>query len=263
MRRVFEPRARRGLRNTASLFTRGVRRGVALFAAAALLNLSVGASAAPTAVTPAPSGEVIVAAGLTLDGSPAAKGQTVFPGTTVGASEQSRPALALGNLARLEFAGGTSLKLDFSTSSVGGSLEAGGTRVYAPRGVAASLTTADALVVSDLEAGPALFSVRVSEEGTTLSVQTGLVEMRAGGRALTAAAGQTLRAAHGSAPEPASPQGHNLSSKKKTGLFVGIGAALAAIILVVTGREDKEEELDFGGCVITLSPTDGPPPPCF
>jgi ferric-dicitrate binding protein FerR (iron transport regulator) len=261
MRRVFEPRARRGLRNNTSLLTRGVRRGVALFAAAALLNLSVGASAAPPAVAPAPAGEVIVAAGLTLDGSPAAKGQTVFSGTTVGASEQSRPALAFGNLARLELAGGTSLRLDFSASSVGGSLDAGGTRVYAPRGVAASLTTADAVVVSDLEAGPALFSVRVNEEGTTLSVQTGLVEMRAGGRALTAAAGQRLHAAHGSEPAPA--QGHNLSGKKKTGLFVGIGAALAAIILVVTGREDKEEELDFGGCPIILSPTDGPPPPCF
>ncbi|HKG12184.1 MAG TPA: hypothetical protein VKB12_02555, partial [Pyrinomonadaceae bacterium] len=170
---------------------------------------------------------------------------------------------ALGNLARLELAGGTSLRLDFSASSVGGSLDAGGTRVYAPRGVAASLTTADAVVVSDMEAGPALFSVRVNEEGTTLSVQTGLVEMRAGGRALTAAAGQMLRAAHGSAPEPAPPQGHNLNGKKKTGLFVGIGAALAAIIFVVTGREDKEEELDFGGCPITLSPTDGPRPPCF
>ncbi|HEX6183543.1 MAG TPA: hypothetical protein VFZ44_06500 [Pyrinomonadaceae bacterium] len=262
MRRVFEPRARWGLRNNASLFTRGVRRGVALFAAAALLNLSAGASAA-SAVAPAPSGEVIVAAGLTLDGSPAAKGQTVFSGTIVGASEQSRPALTLGNLARLELAGETSLRLDFSASTVGGTLDAGATRIYAPRGVAASLTTADAAVVSDAASGPVLFSVRVNEEGTTLSVQTGLVEMRAGARALTAAAGQTLRAAHGSAPEPAPPQGHNLSSKKKTGLFVGIGAALAAIILVVTGREDKEEELDFGGCPIVLSPTDGPLPPCF
>ena len=259
MRRVFEPRARRGFRHTASLFTRGVRRGVALTTAAALLNLAVGASAAPPAAAPAPSGQVIVAAGLTLDGSPAAPGQTVFSGSNVGTSEQSRPALALGNLARLELSGGTSLRLDFSASSVGGSLEAGGARVYAPRGVAASLATADAVVVSKADDGPALFSVQVSEDGTTLSVQAGLLEMRAGGRSLTAAAGQTLRAAHGSAPA----QGHNLSSKKKTGLFVGVAAALAAVILVVTGREDEEEELDFGGCVITLSPTDGPPPPCF
>ena len=257
MRRVFKPHTRRGLRHNASLFTRGV----ALLTTTALLNVAVGASAVPAAMVPVPSGQVIVAAGLTLDGSPAAPGQTVFSGSNISTSEHSRPALALGNLARLELSGGTSLRLNFSASNVGGSLETGGARVYAPRGVAASLATADAVVVSDADVGPALFSIQVSEEGTTLSVQTGLVEMRAGGHSLTAAAGQMLRAAHGSAPAP--PQGQNLSSKKKTGLFVGIAAALTAVILVITGQEDEEEELDFGGCPIILSPTDGPPPPCF
>jgi len=240
---------------------RGIRRGVALILTTALLNLAGRAAAATPTAPPVPAGQVIMAAGLTLDGSPAVAGQTVFPGSVVNTAERARAALALGNLARLELSGGTSLRLDFSASSVGGSLDAGGTRVYAPPGVAAALTTADALVASDATAGTALFSVQVSEDGTTLSVQTGRVEMRAGGKTVMATAGQLLRAADGSVPAP--PQGQNLSSKKKTGLFVGIGAALAAIILVITGREDKEEELDFGGCVITLSPTDGPPPPCF
>jgi hypothetical protein len=260
MRRVFEPRARRGFRNTAPLFTRGLRRGVALLTAAALLNL---AGVGTAARTPAPSGQVMAAAGLMLDGSPVVQGQTVFSGSHVTTAEHSRPSLVLGNLARLELSGATSLRLDFSASSVGGSLDAGGTRVYAPRGVAASLTTADAVVVSDAESGPVLFNVQVSEAGTTLSVQTGMVEMRAGGRALKAAAGQMLRAAHGSAPEAPPPQGNSLSDKRKTGLFIGVAAALAAVILVVTGRENEEEELDFGGCPIILSPTDGPPPPCF
>jgi hypothetical protein len=85
--------------------------------------------------------------------------------------------------------------------------------------------------------------------------------MSAGGRTLAAGPGESLRAANGSAPAP--PQGQNLSGKKKTGLFVGIAAALAVVILVVTGREGEEEELDFGGCPITLSPRDGPPLPCF
>jgi putative exporter of polyketide antibiotics len=84
--------------------------------------------------------------------------------------------------------------------------------------------------------------------------------MRAGGRASAAEAGQSLRAANGSAPAP--PQAQNLSGKKKTGLFVGIAAALAAVILVITGRDDKEEE-NFGGCPLIFSPTDGLPPPCF
>ena len=260
MRRVFKPHTRRGLCHNASLFTRGV----ALLTAAALLNLAGRAHAA--AAPPAPhvtSGQVVMAEGLTLDGSPAAAGQTVFSGTTAGAAERSSPLLVLDNLARLELAGETSLRLDFSAASVGGSLAAGAARVYAPRGVAASLATADAAVSSVADEGPALFIVEVSEEGTTLSVQTGRVEMRAGGRALVASAGQRLRAAHGSAPEPAPPQGNSLSGKKKTGLFIGIAAALTAVILVVTGREDKIEEPEFGGCPIILSPTDGPPQPCF
>ncbi len=263
MLRVFEPRARRDVRDINSLLKHvgSVRRGLALLAAAALLNLAGGAAAATRARTPAPSGQVIMAAGLTVDGSPAVSGQTLFPGSSFGTAERSSAALALGNLARLELSGGTALRLDFSASGVGGTLDAGGARIYVPRGVAATLTTADASVVSDAEAGPALFSVRVSEEGTTLSVHVGRVEIRAGGRALMAAAGESLRAAHGSAPAP--PQGQNLSDKKKTGIFIGIAAALAAVILVVTGREEEEEEDSFGGCPITLSPTDGPRPPCF
>jgi ferric-dicitrate binding protein FerR (iron transport regulator) len=261
MREVFRPRARRGFLNIASPAAHacGVRRGVALLTAAALLSLSGRVGAAAPAPLPAPSGQVTAAAGLTLDGSPAVSGQTFFPGSSVSADEHSRPALALDNLARLELSGGTALRLDFSASSVGGSLEAGGARVYAPPGVAASLKTADAEVASDTEAGPALFNVSVSEDGTTLSVQTGRVEMRAGGRALTASAGQTLRAAHGSAPAPAPPQGQNLSGKKRTGLFVGIAAALAAVIIVIAGNDDEDEFII--PCPLVISP-DGSIPPC-
>jgi ferric-dicitrate binding protein FerR (iron transport regulator) len=208
----------------------------------------------------APSGQVTAAAGLTLDGSPAVSGQTFFPGSSLNTAERSRPALSLGNLARLELSGGTALRLDFSASSVSGSLDAGGARVYAPPGVAASLTTADASVASDTSAGPALFGVEVSEDGTTLSVQAGRVEMRAGGRALAATAGQSLRAANGSAPAP--PQGQSLSGKRKTGLFVGIAAALAAVILVIAGRDDEVKDDFGGGCFLIISPTDGGPPPC-
>lgn len=261
MLRVSGPGARAGVRNVASLLTRrgAALRFVALVAAAALLNLTGRVAAAPPAAPPEPSGQVTSAAGLTLDGSPAVSGQTFFSGSTAGAAERSRPALALGNLARLELSGGTTLKLDFSATSLGGSLAAGGARVYAPQGVAASLTTADATVASDPAAGPALFGVQVSEEGTTLSVRAGRVEMRAGGRTLAAGAGQTLRAAHGSAPEPAPPQGHSLSGRKKTGLFIGIAGALAAVILVIAGRDDEDEVIEEPCPTIVVSGVVVPP----
>ena len=252
MRRLFNQRVRRGLGGAA-------RRGVALLAAAALLNLAVSKNSAANPPRPAPTGQVTVAAGLLVDGSPAVTGQTLFPGSSVATAERTTSALDLGNRARLELSGGTDLRLDFTEASVGGTLDAGGARVYAPRGVAPSLTTADATVAGDA-AEAALFSLRVGPEGTTLSVQEGRVEMRAGGVTRTVVAGESLRSSRGSAPAP--PQGNSLSSRKRTGLFIGIAAALAAVILVVTGRDDEEEEI-FGGCPIILSPTDGPPPPCF
>jgi ferric-dicitrate binding protein FerR (iron transport regulator) len=236
----------------------GARRSAALLAAAALLN-AVGPARAATesARRPAPSGQVALAAGLNVDGMPAVAGQTVFPGSSFDTGEKARGMLELGNRARLELSGGTTLRLDFSDESLGGALGAGAARVSVPRSVNASLTTADASVVSDA-ADTALFTLQVSAEGTTLSVQTGRVEMRAGGVARSAGAGESLHAAHGSQPEP--PQGNSMSSRKRAGLFIGIAAALAAVLLVIAGRDDNEDEFG-GGCPLIISPN-GNTPPC-
>ena len=236
---------------------RGVRRAFALLAAAALLNAASPARAgAESARRPAPSGQVALAAGLNVDGMPALAGQTVFPGSSFDTAEHSRSALELGNRARLELSGGTTLRLDFSDESLGGALGAGAARVSVPRSVNASLTTADASVVSDAS-DQALFTLQVSAEGTTLSVQSGRVEMRAGGATRSAGAGETLRAAHGSQPAP--PQGNSLSGRKRAGIFVGIAAAVVVVLLVLAGRDDEE----FGGepCPLSISPN-GNIPPC-
>ena len=237
--------------------SRGARRACALLAAAALLNAAAPArAAAESARRPRPSGQVSLAAGLAVDGLPAVVGQTVFSGSSFDTAEKSRGALELGNRARLELSGATALKLDFSDGGVGGSLSSGGARVSVPRGVAASLATADASAVSETSE-PALFSFQVSAEGTTLTVQSGRVEMRAGGAARKASAGETLRAAAGSQPLP--PQGNSLSSGKRAGIFIGIAAAVAAVIIVLAGRDDDSDE----PCpVIVISPGGPIPPGC-
>ena len=250
-------RARRGGR-TANVF-RGARRAFALLAAAALLNAAGPARAAEFARRPAPTGQVSLAAGLKVDGLPAAAGQTVFPGNSFDTAERARALLELCNRARLELAGDTALRLDFDDEGLGGTLGAGGARVSVPRGVAAALTTADASVASATE-DAARFTLEVSAEGTTLSVQSGRVEMRAGGAAKTAGAGESLRAARGS--QPAAPQGNSLSGGKRTGLFVGIAAAVAAVILVLAGRGGDDEE-EFGQpCPLSISPNGPIPPGC-
>ena len=251
MRRLFEPGTLGNLGGAA-------RRGVALLAAAALLNLAAGRSAANTP-RPAPAGQVLVAAGLLVDGSPAVPGQTFFNGSSFATPAGATSALDFSNRTRVGLSGGTNLRLGFTDASLAGTLDAGGARVYAPRGVAASLTTVDASVSGDA-AEDSLFSLRVGPEGTTLSVQSGRVEMRAGGVARTAVAGESLRAARGSAPAPA-PQGNSLSGGQRKGLFVGIAAAIAAIILIVTNRDDDEDDVIII-CPIFVSPTLPLPPGC-
>ncbi|MFL6253434.1 MAG: hypothetical protein ACJ74T_00275 [Pyrinomonadaceae bacterium] len=243
------------LRVSKSLCVRRARRAFALLAAAALLNAAGPARAAESARESAPSGQVALAMGLTVDGLPAVAGQTLFSGSSFDTVENSRSALDLGNRARLELSGGTTLRLDFSDESVGGLLGAGGARLSIPRSVAASLQTADASVVSD-PGNPSLFTLQVSAEGTTLSVQAGRVEMRAGGAARTAGAGESLRAAQGSQPTP--PQGNSLSGKKRDGLFVGIAAAVATVVLILAGRDSGD---DFGGSPCLIISSGGPLPP--
>jgi ferric-dicitrate binding protein FerR (iron transport regulator) len=230
------------------------QRALALLAAAALLNLSAPARAAESARGPAPTGQVALAAGLSVDGLPAVAGQTVFPGSSFDTGEHARPLLELGNRARLELSGRTALRLDFSEESVGGALGAGGARVYVPVGVAASLATADASVLSET-AEPALFSLQVSAEGTTLTVQSGRVEMRAGGAARTASAGESLFAGGGSAP--AAPQGggnddDDDDDRKRAAIILGVGGAIAAIIIIIATRDDDEDDEDFG-CIPVIS----------
>lgn len=242
---------------------RSMRRAVALAAAAALLNLS-GAARATAAPPLAAAGQVTAAEGLTVDGSPAVSGQTFFGGSAFNTGEGAAASLAFGNLARVRLSAGTAFRLDPGAAGLGGSLDAGAARVYVPQGVAASLATADALVLSDAAAGPALFSVRASEEGTKLSVESGRVEMRAGGRSLTAAAGETLYASGGAAPQSAPPQGNGMSDRRKAGIILGIAAAFAAILIIVAGQDGEAETPPEIPCIVPgVSPnTITPLPPC-
>lgn len=225
-------------RRVRRVFRRGARAGVVLLLACALLNLSAPASfAAPTRPALA-AGEVTVAGGMTVDGSPAVSGQTLFPGSTIRTADDSASALGLGNLACLELSGGTTLRLDFTDSAVGGSLDAGRARLFVPSGVEAHFKTADASITSARDAAAAAFTVAASPEGTRVSVQAGRVEVSAGGAARTVSAGEVFATAGGgAAPQSA---GQNLSGGKRAGLFVGIAVALVAIILAVTRRDDEE-----------------------
>jgi hypothetical protein len=221
-------------------------RAFRVFVAAAFLNFATAAgyASAGPAPAPVPSGQLTVAGAVTLDGAAATTGGTFFSGSELTTAPGARALLSLGRLGRLELSEESALRLDFSDDGgFTGGLGAGGLRVYAPAGAPARVVTPDAAVEADA-AISALFSVRFEGGETVVSVQSGRVELRAGGVARPVAAGETASSAGGAGQT--SSQG---SGKRRRRLAAGLGiaAALAVLIVVITGRDD-EDEPPFDDC---------------
>jgi hypothetical protein len=102
----------------------------------------------------------------------------------------------------------------------------------------------------------AVFTVTVDACSTTVMVKSGQVEVRSGGYVRTVSSGERISTEAGPSPSPMPPQ--PLSNRKKAGLFLGIGGAVAVLLIVLTG-DDKTPvpETPGGGCVIILSGTSG------
>jgi hypothetical protein len=194
-----------------------------------------------------PTGELTIAGGAHVDDVPAISGQTVFNGSTFRVAAASHSTITLGNHTRLELSAETILKLDFSKDQVAGVLKAGRVRVFAPAGVRARLITEDATTLTDSRQ-PSVFSVESGRDGgTTISVETGQVEMSEGNRRQLVCAGEFLSTAAVSSDTVVNARQH-MSGGTKAGLALGIAGVIAIITLIFTGRS-KEESLSFGGCV--------------
>ena len=206
-------------------------RAAALFFTFTLLNLS---AAEPRASAPAArhAGEVTLANGVNVNGSPAVRGQTFFSGSRFVAAPESSTLLSLDNLARLGLSQEAALRLDFDGGRLGGALEAGALRVYAPRGVAADFSTADALVETDARE-PVSFGLRAARGFTEVSVQSGALEVRVSGAPRRLKAGESYT----TAPDPLPRR--SPSGRKRAGLFVALAAAVAAVALVIAGRGEE------------------------
>jgi ferric-dicitrate binding protein FerR (iron transport regulator) len=230
-------------------------RALVLLLTAALINLSSPAPRAAVA-NARHAGEVTDANGVSVDGSPAVRGQTLFSGSRLEAAGNSRSLLSLDNFGRVELTDAAALRLDFDDTSFGGALEAGRLRVYAPRGVAAAFATADARVKSDSRE-PASFQLRSAGGFTEVSVQSGALEVRAKGSARTLKAGET----YSTAPDPQTRQ--NLSGRKRAGLIVAVASAavLVAIIFSVRGDEEPPGQICESGPIVPSGPS--PPSTCF
>lgn len=231
---------------------RRTRQAIATSIAMVLLNLIATAGYAkpkpgPDVTSAAIIGTLVAIGTVTVNGSPAVSGQTLFSGCGIITSADAESILDLQNQARLKLERETSLRIESSKADLSAALDLGVMRALIPTSVRAGISTPDALITSD-PSQAAAFSVRVDECSTTLIVQTGRVEIRSGNRVKSISWGESYSTGGG----PQVPGGHSLTGRKKAGLAIGIGGAVAILLLLLRG-EDHTNETPGGGCVVILS----------
>ena len=211
-----------------SLRHRG-RQAVAVCVSIAMLSISsMVAFGAPPSIARGTTGLITVNGSVAINGMQAESGQTLFSGSTIRTDTESESLVNLRNSGRLKLGSGTTLNLEFSESTLSGSLTMGSVDCASPTGVRAEITTADGAIVAD-PVQPAQFRIQVEECNTNLSVQSGHVGIRTGDKMRWVAAGESFSTADASAPMPQ----QNLNGKKKAGLIIGLGTAAAIIIWLI------------------------------
>lgn len=156
-----------------------------------LLSLSVfvAVGSSPQA-TKSQTGKLLQLTGqVTVNGTPAVSGATVFSDSTVTTGQNSSAVVSLGKLGRVEVLPQSTMKLSFADDKVSVEmLEAGRVRLSSSSNVNASTTTNDGHAIATGNQRNE-FIVDTSCGNTFVSVKKGNVELRAGDTVKQIAAG--------------------------------------------------------------------------
>ncbi|MDT4967977.1 MAG: hypothetical protein QOJ64_2714 [Acidobacteriota bacterium] len=200
-------------------------------------------------------GELSASGQVTINGQNAISGATVFSDSTVTTAKGSSAVVSLGKLGRVELLPDTTMKISFTDTGIMGALESGRTRVSIPSGVSATITTKDGAVVADNTQADA-FSIDTECGNTIVATQVGRVELRAGNSVKQIAAGSqdtAGQAAPGTRCTRLKTEGmKGIGGGALAALLLAAGGAIAAAILA--GRTENND-LNFGGSVVVISPT--------
>jgi hypothetical protein len=201
------------------------------------------------------SGELSANGQVTINGQNAISGATVFSDSTVQTAKGSSAVVSLGKLGRVELLPDTIMKVSFNESGITAMLESGRARVSIPAGISATVNTKDGSVIADNTQADA-FMIDTECGNMIVATQVGKVELRAGSKVSQIAAGSqdtAGQAAPGTRCTRLKTEGmRGLGGGALAALLLAAGGAIAAAILA--GRSENND-LNFGGSVVVVSPT--------
>jgi hypothetical protein len=210
---------------------------------------SMVALAAPTGST----AEISVTGQVTVNGQTAVSNSTIMSGSTIVTGADSTATISIGKTGRVELMGDSNLALQFSDTSITGVISSGKVRVTNSAGVAATITSKDAVAIAD--AGQSdTFVVEVECSHTHVDTMAGIVTVREGTNDKQVVAGTSATAGNlaqtGCQPclRPNSAPPVRFAGPWWL-ILVAAGVAGAAILL------GRKTDVDVGGGVIVVSPT--------
>lgn len=205
-------------------------------------------------------GEITVTGQVTINGQNAVSGSTVTDGSTIVTAPNSTATITIGKNNRVEILSDSTLTLKFSNNSIVGMLNSGKVRISNAAGMAATVSTRNAMVIADVGQANAFgVDVGCADEArcthTYVETTMGLVTLRSGTTDKQVAAGTDATFGNPSQTgcKPCLRPG-SVPSVAVSGLSTGV---VAAILLAVAGgvaaaillNNDNDIELGSGAIV--------------
>jgi hypothetical protein len=210
---------------------------------------SMVALAAPTGTT----AEISVTGTVSVNGQAAVSNSTLISGSTIITGIDSTATVSIGKAGRIELAGNSNLTLQFSDNSITGVISSGKVTVTNNAGVAATMTSKDAVAIAD--AGqPDTFVVEVECSHTHVDALAGSVTMREGTNDKQVVAGTSATAGN------LSQTGCQPCLRPNSAPPVAFGGPwwlvlVAAGVAAVAVFKGRSNDVEVGGGVIIVSPT--------
>ncbi len=180
------------------------------------------------------AGELVVTGSVSLNGTSAISGATVFSESKIKTSRNSTATINLGKLGRVQLGPESEMTLRFSEGQLGGNLASGRAIVNAPVGVAVAVATTEGVATADGQKASAL-TVDVTCGNTRVAAARSDAKVTAGSKVEYVAAGSEVSVGSQNAPRCArlstAGKSEGLSAGAIAALIIaGVGGAVAGIV---------------------------------